>query len=251
MSKKQVSTAALLIIGNEILSGRTLDKNTQHIALKLGEAGITLAEVRVVPDVLGRVVGALDDLRGAYDAVLTTGGLGPTHDDITVDCIASAFGVDVVVDDEAYRRLEAHYGATEFTPARQRMARIPRGAGLIDNPVSTAPGFVIGNVYAMAGVPRIMQAMLENVLRGFADGPKMLSKTVGVNLPESQIAALLGELDQAYVDVDLGSYPFFHSGDVGVSVVLRGLEAQALERCLEALLTGLKALGAQPSLVES
>jgi molybdenum cofactor synthesis domain-containing protein len=239
---KQVS-AAVLIIGNEILSGRTLDKNTNHIALKLAEKGIALREARVVPDVLERVVGAVNDLRADYDYVFTCGGIGPTHDDITVDCIAAAFGVEVEVNQAAYARLLAHYGEAEFTPARQRMARGPAGAGLIDNPVSAAPGFVMGNVYVMAGVPRIMQAMLDNVLIGLAGGAVVQSVTLTCSLPESELAGLLGDVQARFADVDIGSYPFFHSGNVGVSVVLRGVDASALEEVAKVISGELSARG--------
>ena len=242
MTKKTV-TAAVLIIGNEILSGRTADKNINHIAVQLTEKGIQLREARVVPDVMDKVVGAVNALRAEYDYVFTCGGIGPTHDDITVDCIASAFGVEVEVNAGAYDRLLAHYGEAEFTEARQRMARGPVGAGLIDNPVSAAPGFVIGNVNVMAGVPRIMHAMLDNVLAGLEGGALMLSKTLTFKVPESRAAQALGHVQTDFPDVDIGSYPFFHDGNFGISVVLRctddamlGQAARAVKGALEKLL---------------
>jgi len=229
MSDKKQVTAAVLVIGNEILSGRTLDKNTQHIAQKLGDKGILVREVRVVPDVSAEIGAALNAMRARYDYVFTTGGIGPTHDDITVDAVSEALGVDAVVHEGAYARLLAHYGAADFTEARQRMARGPKGAGLIDNPVSAAPGFVVGNVYIMAGVPHIMQAMLDNVLAGLVGGALMQSITLTCAMPESEIAGLLGEVQAQYGGVDIGSYPFFQMGNVGVSVVLRGTDMGALE----------------------
>lgn len=243
MSEQKSVTAAVVVIGNEILSGRTLDKNTNHIASKLTEHGVQLREARVVPDVLGKVVEAVNALRAEYDYVFTCGGIGPTHDDITVDCIAAAFGVPVEVNADAFARLEAHYGAGEFTEARQRMARIPAGATLIDNPVSTAPGFKIGNVHVMAGVPRIMHAMLDNVLVGLIGGAKMLSRTVSCAMPESEAAGVLGEVQARHSDVDIGSYPFFHSGNVGVSVVCRCVDETLLEAAETDLLSALHALG--------
>lgn len=247
MTTTKTIRAGLIIIGNEILSGRTLDKNTQHIAAKLTEQGITLAEVRIIPDNLECIVDAIHALSPALDYVLTTGGLGPTHDDITVDCIAAAFDVPVEVNPEAYERLLRHYGsAAEFTPARQRMARIPQGAALIDNPVSTAPGFIIGNVYAMAGVPRIMQAMLDNVLLSLEGGAPLQSRTVSCTLPESQIAATLGDLQAQHPDIEIGSYPFFHDGHVGVSVVLRAADAAALDTVTDRLFNALQQMNARP-----
>lgn len=229
MSINKTPKAALIIIGNEILSGRTLDKNTQHIALELGKKGITLSEVRIIPDVKDTIITTARVISDSYDYVFTTGGLGPTHDDITVDCIAEAFGEKVEVNSEAYARLEAHYGAENFTTARQRMARIPTNAALIDNPVSTAPGFTIKNVHCMAGVPRIMQAMLDNVLKTLEGGAVTISRTISCTLPESQIAAILSTLQDANPDIDIGSYPFFANDGVGVSVVLRGTDANKLE----------------------
>jgi molybdenum cofactor synthesis domain-containing protein len=243
MAENNIVRAALVIIGNEILSGRTLDKNTQHIAEKVGEKGIRLSEVRIVPDVMEKVVEAVNALRGEYDYVFTTGGIGPTHDDITVDCIAAAFGVPVEVHAEAYARLLKHYGEAEFTEARQRMARGPAGAALIDNPVSTAPGFVIGNVYVMAGVPRIMQAMLENVLINLTGGAQMVSVTLTCSMPESAVSGALGDVQAQFADVDIGSYPFFHSGNVGVSVVLRGTDEARLDEAAAAVEAAVRDLG--------
>lgn len=243
MSAKKVVTAAVLIVGNEILSGRTLDKNTNHIASKLAEAGISVREARIVPDVLDKVAGAVNDLRAAYDYVFTCGGIGPTHDDITVDCIAAAFGVEVEVNGDAYARLENHYGEGEFTEARQRMARGPVGAGLIDNPVSAAPGFVIENVHVMAGVPRIMQAMLDNVIVGLEGGEVVQSVTLTCPIPESEIAGILSAVQEGFPAADIGSYPFFHSGNVGVSVVIRGIDKEILDAAAVAVKIQVEAAG--------
>lgn len=243
MSEQKIVTAGVLIIGNEILSGRTLDKNTNHIAGKLTEYGVQLREARVVPDVMGKVVEAVNALRADYDYVFTCGGIGPTHDDITVDCIAAAFGVDVEVNSGAYDRLLAHYGEAEFTPARQRMARGPEGASLIDNPVSAAPGFVMDNVHVMAGVPRIMQAMLDNALLGLQGGAVMQVINLTCAVPESEMADVLSDVQDAFPAVDVGSYPFFHSGNVGVSVVLRGIDMDALEGAAVAVAEKVAAAG--------
>ena len=228
MSEKMV-TAAVLVIGNEILSGRTLDKNTQYIGQKLGEKGIQLREARVVPDVKEKVVEAVNALRAAYDYVFTTGGIGPTHDDITVECIAEAFGVGFGVDEEAYRILLDHYGEAEFTEARQKMAIGPIGARLIPNPVSAAPGFVIGNVHVMAGVPRIMQAMLGHVLVDLVGGEVVHSLTLTFERRESEMADVLAAVQAKYPDVDIGSYPQYKDGVFGVSVVLRGVDEARLQ----------------------
>ncbi len=222
--------AALIIIGSEILSGRTLDKNTQHIAQKLNNQGINLIEVRIIPDDMETVVRTINTLKEQVSYVFTTGGLGPTHDDITVDCIAAAFGVEVEVNPEAYAILLAHYGDQEtFTPARQRMARIPQTASLIENPASAAPGFQIGNVYAMAGVPKIMQAMLDNILPTLEGGAKTHSRTIHTPRAESDVADILRTYQEQYPAVEIGSYPYFKAGSVGVSVVLRSTDTDMLD----------------------
>jgi molybdenum cofactor synthesis domain-containing protein len=223
-------TAAMLIIGNEVLSGRTQDKNLAHVALQLGEIGIDMREVRIVPDELDVVVAAVNALRAAHDYVFTTGGIGPTHDDITADCIAAAFGVALSHHPLAMQQLQAHYDRLEadFNEARQRMARIPEGASLIDNPVSTAPGFCIENVYVMAGVPKIMQAMMENVLPSLRGGEALSSITVTSNVPEGKIAAEMGLLQAQYEEVNIGLYPFYGPDGAGVSVVARGRDMAQL-----------------------
>lgn len=222
-------TAALLVIGNEILSGRTQDKNINWVAVKLGERGITLSEVRVVPDLETRVIEAVLALSAAYDYVFTTGGIGPTHDDITAECMAKAFEAPLGQDPTAYAMLKAHYGEENLTPARLKMALLPAGAGLIPNPVSGAPGFVIGNVHVMAGVPRIMQAMLDHVLATLKGGALVLSKTITCDLPESRIAEGLAAIQSRWPEVEIGSYPHFQHGNFGISLVLRSIHEDQIE----------------------
>ena len=226
---KQV-TAAMLIIGNEILSGRTQDKNLSYLAEQLGGIGVDMREARIVADVRGAVVAAVNELRGQYDYLFTTGGIGPTHDDITADCIAEAFGVVLEKHPVAMERLQAHYAAlgAEFNSARQRMARIPRGAGLIDNPVSTAPGFVMENVFVMAGVPKIMQGMVDNVLPMLRGGERLASVTITAPVPEGSIAEQTGALQAQYPQVNIGLYPYYGAEGAGVSVVARGTDTTAL-----------------------
>lgn len=238
-------TAALLIIGDEILSGRTQDKNTQFIASWLSESGIDLKEVRVVPDDQAEIVDAVNALRAKYRYLLTTGGIGPTHDDITADCVAAAFGRPLIKDPVAYSLLEAHYGPEDFTEHRQRMTRVPEGAALIPNPVSIAPGFQIENVFVMAGVPKIMQAMLEGIRDRFEAGIKVLSKTVTIFCPESLMAADLEAIQDRFSDVSIGSYPFFKFEEKrgGSQVVLRSRSEEQLAAAYDALITWVKSEG--------
>ena len=228
--------SALVIIGNEILSGRTQDKNTAHIAEQMVRHGVPLAEVRVVPDDEDKIIEALNDLRVAYDYVFTTGGIGPTHDDITSATVAKAFGVAFERHKEAYQVLLDYYGPDELTEARASMAMMPRGASLLPNPVSGAPGFRLENVFVMAGVPRIMQAMLEDVIVQIAPGDPILSNTVSCNLQESLVAEGLGELQDRFGNVEVGSYPSFRGGVLAVSVVLRGADKAAVVEATKAVL---------------
>jgi len=207
-----VVTAALLVIGDEILSGRTKDKNIGYIAEYLTAIGIDLREVRVVPDVEAEIVAAVNALRARYDHVLTTGGIGPTHDDITADSVAKAFGVAIGHDPRAVAILEERYGKADLNEARMRMARIPDGASLIANPVSKAPGFSLGNVHVMAGVPTIMQAMLDDLATRLPTGRKMLSRTIPAGMGEGRIADGLRAVQAAFPDVIIGSYPNFEPG---------------------------------------
>lgn len=219
-------TAAMLVIGDEILSGRTRDSNLHHLAGELTRHGITLAEARVVADDHGAIVAAVNALRGAWQHVFTSGGIGPTHDDITADAIAAAFGVPITHRGDAMALLGAHYDrqGLEFNAARQRMARIPDGAVLIDNPVSIAPGFSLGNVHVMAGVPKIFEAMLASVLPTMTGGPPLLSQSLRVLRGEGEIAEAFGALAAAYPDLSMGSYPFTTNGVYGTNLVIRGTD---------------------------
>lgn len=238
-------TSGLVVIGNEVLSGRTRDANTQFIGTGLNELGIRLTEVRIVADVCGAIVGAVDALRKQYDYVFVTGGLGPTHDDITAQSIASAFAVDLFCDPEALARLQRHYGKERFNEARKRMAYIPAGAKLIDNPVSAAPGFQIENVFVMAGIPRIMQAMFGSVRHRLSGGAPLLSRTIGTDLGEGTLAPDLGRLQEEFPDVQIGSYPSMGAGRSGVRIVLRSVSEERLDAAAEAVLAMASRLGGQ------
>jgi molybdenum cofactor synthesis domain-containing protein len=221
-------TAALVVIGEEILSGRTQDANIAYIATHLGKIGIALREVRIVPDLEQEIVEAVNALRPVYTYVFTTGGFGPTHDDITTDAIAKAFGVGVDIDPRAVEAMRKGYSDADLTPARLRMARIPDGADLVDNPVSKAPGFMLENVIVMAGIPRIMQVMLDSVSPRLRTGRKMLSRSVRLDVPEGDAAPGLAALQEAHPDVQIGSYPFFEKGRLGTYVVLRCVDEATL-----------------------
>ena len=230
-------SAAMLVIGDEILSGRTRDANMHHLAGRLTEVGIDLKEVRVVSDDRAAIIAATQALSGAYDHVFTSGGIGPTHDDITADCVAAAFDTPIDVRDDARAVLQAHYdrNGLEMNEARLRMARIPQGAALIDNPVSAAPGFSIGNVHVMAGVPSIFEAMVSSVLPTLTGGAPLLSETLRVERGEGDIAGPLGALAEAYSDLSFGSYPFQKDGKFGSNVVVRGQDASRVAEALDAL----------------
>jgi molybdenum cofactor synthesis domain-containing protein len=242
-------SAAVLVIGDEILSGRTQDTNTNSIARFLASLGIDLKEARVVGDVEAEIVAALNALRAAYDFVFTTGGIGPTHDDITADAVAAAFGVGIDYHPQAYALLEARYPPGEFNDMRKRMARIPHGAALVANPVSGAPGFHIGNVYVMAGVPMVMRAMLEQIAPELPRGRTVISVTVEANIPEGTIAPGLAQLQKDHSDVAIGSYPFYREGadkPFGAQLVVRGRDADAVKRAVSALEDILRNLGVAP-----
>lgn len=230
-------TAAMLVIGDEILSGRTRDANMHYLAGQLTEAGIDLKEVRVVSDDAPAIVAAVKTLSAAYDTVFTSGGIGPTHDDITADCIAAAFDDHIDVRDDARALLQAHYDRSgqELNAARLRMARIPDSATLIDNPVSTAPGFTVQNVHVMAGVPSVFQAMVASVLPTLTGGAPLLSRTLRVDRGEGDIAGPLGQFAQTYVDLSVGSYPFQKDGKYGSNVVVRGANATRLDGAMAEL----------------
>ena len=223
-----VVTAAFLVIGDEILSGRTKDKNIGFLADYLTALGIDLSEVRIVPDVQAEIVGAVNALRAKYTYVFTSGGIGPTHDDITAEAVAAAFDVPLNLDPRAVAIMEKHYPQGQFTPARQRMARIPEGADLIENKVSKAPGFRIGNVHVMAGVPAIMQAMMDAVAPTLQTGKKMLSETVAANMPESRIAERLAAIQDAHPETLIGSYPKATDGKFTTQIVIRSRDETIL-----------------------
>lgn len=221
-------SAAVLVIGNEILTGRTRDANLQILAGALAPLGIRIREARVVEDGEQAIVAAVTALRGAYDYVFTTGGIGPTHDDITTDSIARAFGVPVHDDPVALGMLRERYRDDELNAARLRMARIPAGAVLIPNPATAAPGFRLGNVFVLPGIPSIMQAMLPALLPGLATGPALLSRSITAFARESDVAAGLGAIQAAHPELELGSYPFLRDGRYGTSLVIRGTDPAAL-----------------------
>ncbi|HVV29147.1 MAG TPA: molybdopterin-binding protein [Rhizomicrobium sp.] len=248
MTKK----AAILVIGDEILSGRTQDLNTGAIARFLGALGIDVGEARTVGDVEEEIVAALNALRGRYDFVFTTGGIGPTHDDITADAVARAFGVGIGYHPDAYALLEARYPPGEFNAARKRMARIPDGASLVANSVSGAPGFHIGNVYVLAGVPAVMRAMLEAIAPELPRGAVVQSVTIEAAIPEGAIAAGLGLIQKEHKDVAIGSYPFYREGasaPFGAQIVLRSRDGAATERAALAVENLLRECGAAPQRV--
>jgi len=233
MSDREQVTAAVLVIGDEILSGRTKDKNIGYIADYLMQIGIDLREVRIVPDVEEEIVDAVNALRRRYTYVFTTGGIGPTHDDITADCVAKAFGVGISEHPRAIELLLTRIKLEDLNEARRRMARIPHGAELVENRVSTAPGFMIENVVVMAGVPSIMQAMLDNVTSRLKTGVKMLMETVEANqIPEGLYAADLGKIAETYPDASIGSYPSFTTGKFMNQIVVRSKNPETLAKAL-------------------
>ncbi|MEM6627176.1 MAG: molybdopterin-binding protein [Pseudomonadota bacterium] len=242
-------SAAVALIGDELLSGRTQDVNLKTIAEFLAPVGIQIAEARVLSDDHERIASAVRDLARTYDYVFTTGGIGPTHDDITADAVAAAFGRPIDIRDDARAILEARYAETdvELTPARLRMARIPDGASLIDNPVSGAPGFQLENVFVMAGVPVIVKGMLQDVGHRLEGGAIVLSRTVrGKGLREGDIGEALGTLQDAMPELSFGSYPWFRAGDNGANLVVRGVDANALDDAVAALVELVKAHGRNP-----
>jgi len=242
-------TACLLVIGNEVLSGRTQDLNIQFLAKRLGEIGIPVREVRVIPDVAETIIATVNEVRAKFDHVFTTGGIGPTHDDITSECVAAAFGVPWEPHPDAWGRMAAVYKDRpgEFNAARQRMATMPRGAVLINNEVSVAPGFTIGNVHVMAGVPRIMQVMFEWLAPSLRGGPPVVSRaTHATGLPEGAIAEGLGTIQARYPTLDLGSYPYYRPEGNGVAIVAKGTDAEAAERAIADVSALIAELGRVP-----
>ena len=244
MASERIWTAALLVIGDEILSGRTQDRNIAQIAAWLNLQGIRLAEVRVVPDRVEKIAAAVNALRAENDYLFTTGGIGPTHDDITVEAISAALGVQVIIHPRARAILEAYYATRGgLTQARLRMARVPEGAELIENPMSGAPGIRLGNIFILAGVPHIATVMLEALSGTLEGGRPLLSRTLGCWVAESEVADLLGAVERAHPGCQIGSYPFFREGRVGANFVVRSTERDLLDACAEDLAGRLDADG--------
>ena len=240
-------TACLLVIGNEVLSGRTQDANIRFLAQGLGEIGMPLREVRVIPDVPETIIAVVNEVRAKFDHVFTTGGIGPTHDDITSECVAAAFGVPWEPQPEAWARMEASYKPGDFNAARQRMATMPRGATLINNAISVAPGFTIGNVHVMAGVPRIMQAMWVELAPTLKGGKPVISRAVhALRVAEGVIAEGLAAIQARYPALDLGSYPYYRPSGNGVSIVAKGTDVAEAEAAIVEVTALMLACGADP-----
>ena len=246
MAEDRVYTACVIIIGNEVLSGRTRDANLQYLGGRLNDLGIRLAEARVIRDDDATIQRTVNECRAVYDYVITTGGIGPTHDDITSASVARAFGVELKRDAEAIALLEPHYAPGEFNEARQKMAYVPAGASLVKNPISSAPGFQMENVFVLAGVPMIMRAMFEELQGSLAGGRPMVSRTVAAHVTEGALAAGLGAAQDAFADVEIGSYPFYRKGKTGVSVVLRGPDGERVEEAAAEIADLIRGLGAEP-----
>jgi molybdenum cofactor synthesis domain-containing protein len=253
-SPHKTVTAALVIIGNEVLSGRTRDANLQYLARGLNDIGIRLMEVRVIADDEAAIVAAVNACRGAYDYLFTTGGIGPTHDDITSACIAKAFGLPFGRNPEAETLLRAHYKPEDVTEARLRMANTPVGATLLENPVSRAPGFQVENVFVLPGVPRIMQAIYEGFKHRLTGGQPVLSKAIAAHVPEGRLAGPVKALQESHPEVEVGSYPFYRDGKLGATIVLRTPDNRRLEAAtvdLRALIHGLDAEPIEDDLLTS
>jgi molybdenum cofactor synthesis domain-containing protein len=231
MTKNTKVNAAILIIGNEILSGRTQDTNTSTIALWLNSIGVNVQEVRVIPDIESTIVETVNKLRKSNDYVFTTGGIGPTHDDITAKSISKAFGLNYEIHKEAFKILEAYYKTGEFNEGRQKMVWMPKNANLILNPTSGAPGFSVENVFCLPGVPSILKAMIGGLINEIVGGEPILSHTISLRTVESEIASSLTKIQNNNKDVEIGSYPFFQAGKLGVSIVMRSVDQSKIDSC--------------------
>ncbi len=231
MTKKAKVNAAILIIGNEILSGRTQDTNTSTLALWLNSIGVKIEEVRVIPDVEKIIIETLNSLRSTYDYIFTTGGIGPTHDDITAESVSKAFNIEYEIHKEAFKILEDYYKPGDFNEGRQKMAWMPKNAKLILNPTSGAPGFNVENVFCLPGVPSILKSMLGGLKNRIVGGKPILSHTINLRTVESEIANSLTQVQTKNKDVEIGSYPFFHAGKLGVSIVLRSEDQSKIDNC--------------------
>ncbi|MGH7093197.1 MAG: competence/damage-inducible protein A [Stellaceae bacterium] len=240
-------TACVLIIGNEILSGRVQDENLAFLAQGLNESGIRLREARVIPDDSATIVATVNEVRGAFDYVFTTGGIGPTHDDITAQCIADAFGVPLILHPDAVRILEAHYPPGALNEARLRMARVPEGASLLLNPISRAPGFAVGNVYVLPGVPQIMRAIFNELKHRLLGGAKVLSRSVSCALGEGALANGLADIQDRHPEVEIGSYPYFRRADFGVTLVVRGTDSGRIAAAADEIKALIRSLGGDPT----
>ncbi len=240
-------TACIIVIGNEVLSGRTQDANVNFLAKRLGDLGIPVREVRIIPDVEMTIVRTINEVRAAFDHVFTTGGIGPTHDDITSECVAKAFGVPWEPQKVVWERMKAHYPPGQFNAARQRMATMPRGAVLIDNGRSIAPGFSMVNVHVMAGVPAIMRAMFEMLAPTLQGGTPIVSRSVhAANVREGDIAAGLTAIQERYPALDIGSYPYYRDAGPGVAIVAKGTDPAAAEAAIAEVTSLFRVLGASP-----
>ena len=236
MTKNTKVNAAILIIGNEILSGRTQDTNTSTLATWLNSIGVIVSEVRVIPDIEKTIIDALNILRKDNNYVFTTGGIGPTHDDITAQSVSKAFGLKYEIHKEAFKILEAYYKPGEFNDGRQKMVKMPENAELILNPTSGAPGFSVENVYCLPGVPSILKSMLGSLKNKIVGGEPVLSHTISLKTVESEIANSLTKVQDQNSDVEIGSYPFFHAGKLGVSIVLRSENQSRIDNCISQVL---------------
>ncbi len=246
MAEQRIVTACVVVIGNEILSGRTRDRNINYLAKGLEGLGIRLRTVRIIPDDRRMIVDTVNECRRAFDYVITTGGIGPTHDDITSECVAEAFGVGMYRDPEVAELIGSRLRSGDMNEARLRMATFPEGAELIANPISAAPGYRKENVFVLAGVPQIMQAMFDGMKHSLVGGAPMRARAVHVHLAEGAIAEALGEIQDRYPEIDIGSYPAMRGRRFGVSVVLRGTDETLLERALAEVRGALTALGGDP-----
>jgi molybdenum cofactor synthesis domain-containing protein len=246
---ERVYTAAVLVIGNEVLSGRVQDANVQFLALRLNEQGVRLREVRIVPDVEATIAATVNELRAAHDYVFTTGGIGPTHDDITAQSVATAFDVALERNAEAVALLEAYYG-DRVNAGRLRMANVPAGGVLLENPVSWAPGFRLENVYVLPGVPSIMRAMFDTFKHRLAGGRPVRSRTVNAFLPESTVAGGLAAIQERFPEVEIGSYPYVRDERFGCALVSRSVDGERLAEAVNAIVELVRALGAQPEVVD-
>ena len=241
-NKKSLSSACILVIGDEVLSGRTEDKNINFIAKRCDNIGVSVNEVRIIPDDKETIKNTVLECYKKFDYIFTTGGIGPTHDDITTECIASAFNLEVEINPEALKRLKDHYKKSnvELNDARIKMAKIPKGAILIDNPVSSAPGFIVENIYVLPGVPKILQAMFKNLEDEIKGITNMVSKNIIVYSPEGEIADFLESIQNEFADISIGSYPYFRPPDVGTNIVLRSIDKNLINEATIAICRKLK-----------